>query len=88
MKSFEKWPVTAPARRSHSSRATMLGLDKDQRRLVAEKVFDFANLAAAGMVIGEIVGDHAFSGTIMVTGIAMWMAAMVICVSMVKGRRP
>jgi hypothetical protein len=54
-----------PGQLSSARKATMLRLKREQRALVADKVGDLANLAAAGLVFAQFVSDQPFS---------LWMA--------------
>ena len=51
----------------------MLGLRRAQRRLLAEKMADLANLAAAGTVFGQFVGGQRYSLPVAMFGIVTWI---------------
>jgi len=49
---------------------TMLDWNAKQRALVADKLFDFGNVAAGAMIFGQFVADRPFSVLLGVTGFA------------------
>jgi hypothetical protein len=55
---------------------TMLRLKREQRALVADKVGDLANLAAAGLVLAQFVSDQPFSLWMALGGVAAWLIVM------------
>jgi hypothetical protein len=59
---------------------TMLRLSTEQRRLVADKVFDGANVAAGALVFGQFLGSGAFSAAMAVAGATLWVAAAVCAI--------
>ncbi len=52
----------------------MVGLTREQRRMLIDKLPDAANLALAGLVFGQFLGDRPFSAAIAVVGIVTWAA--------------
>ena len=56
---------------------TMLRLKREQRALVADKVGDLANLAAAGLVFAQFVSNQPFSLWMALGGVVAWLVVMV-----------
>ncbi len=65
---------------------TMLDWDDGQRALVADKLFDVANVAAGGMIFGQFLAQRPFSWALAVAGAALWVAVVVSSIA-VAGRR-
>jgi hypothetical protein len=63
----------------------MLDLNRRQRALAADKLFDAGNVAAGGMVFGQFLADRPFSIALAVTGLAIWLTFFVVSV-MLEGR--
>jgi hypothetical protein len=53
---------------------TMVGLAKEQRRMLIDKLPDAANIALGGLVFGQFLGDRPFSVGVAVLGIVTWAA--------------
>ena len=51
---------------------TMLRLDRQQRAALGEMLRELANLAAAALVLGELVTDSSPSLRLMLFGTALW----------------
>ena len=51
----------------------MLRLTKAQREWLADKLADLANLAAAGLVLGELLGDGPVSITLLAFAASAWI---------------
>ena len=56
----------------------MLRLTERRRAILAGKFGDLANFAVAALVLGQAVGQDAFSVGVGVAGIATWAVFMVI----------
>jgi hypothetical protein len=69
-----------------SRQMTMVGLTRDQRALIADKLGDVGNLAAAGLLFAQFVSDRPFSISIALAGFAVWLTVMIIAVR-VRGSR-
>jgi hypothetical protein len=54
----------------------MLGLTRRRRELIAEKLADLANLAAAALVFGQALGAQGFSLPVAALGLAIWAACI------------
>ena len=50
----------------------MLGLDQQQRAALGETLRELANLAAAALVLGQLVAGQSPSAGLMLSGIALW----------------
>ncbi len=64
----------------------MLDLNPRQRALVGDKLFDFGNVAAGGMVFGQFLADRPFSIALGIGGLVVWVACFVLSVAL-EGRR-
>lgn len=64
---------------------TMVGLNREQRRILADKLPDTANVAVGGMVFGQFLSDRAFSPLVAVSGLVLWV--LVIATVVLLGRR-
>jgi hypothetical protein len=53
--------------------ATMLRFSEEQRRTLADKVPDVANVAAGAMVFGQFLGGQRFSWLMATFGLAIWL---------------
>jgi hypothetical protein len=67
---------------------TMLDWDDRQRALVSDKLFDGANVAAAGMIFGQFVADRPFSWIVAGTGAGVWVLVAVMSIALSGRRRP
>ena len=65
--------------------ATMIEFNPKQRTLVADKLFDAANVAAGGMIFGQFVAARPFSTTLAMAGLIVWIAFVSISVGL-QGR--
>jgi hypothetical protein len=61
------------ARLSMASKSTMVGLDRSQRRVLAETVRDIANIAAGAMIFGQFVAGAPFSIPVAIFGGVFWI---------------
>lgn len=52
----------------------MVGLTKEQRRMLIDKVPDAANLALGALVFGQFLGDRPFSRVLASAGVGVWLA--------------
>ncbi len=53
---------------------TMLRLTPRQRAALGETLRELANLAAAGLGLGQFVGSQPYSWWLMLVGVVMWLA--------------
>jgi hypothetical protein len=65
-----KFVVAMPVRHPQSA-VTMLRLSPEQRRLMADKAFDAANLTVGALVFGKALSEREFSILLPVTGSAV-----------------
>jgi len=65
---------------------TMLRLTTEQRRLLAEKLLDLANLVATALVFGQFVGQQSVSLNVMTIGFTVWTVLAWIA-HLLTGRR-
>ncbi len=63
---------------------TMLRLNARQRGLLADKLLDTANLASAGLIFGQFVGNQSFSYRIAFIGVVAWFALVVCGVALAR----
>ncbi|HEU5258503.1 MAG TPA: hypothetical protein VFU28_21100 [Vicinamibacterales bacterium] len=63
----------------------MIELNSKQRALIADKLFDVANVGVGGMVFGQFLSDHPFSVLLALTGLGIWVTLFVVSVA-VEGR--
>ncbi len=63
----------------------MLDLGPRQRALVADKLSDFANSAAGGLVFGQLIADRPFSPVIAFVGLSIWSVLLAVSVAL-EGR--
>ena len=63
----------------------MLNLDRKQRTLIADKLFDIANIAAGGMVFGQFLAERPLSLALALTGLGVWGVLFVFSVTL-EGR--
>ena len=64
----------------------MLGLDRRQRAVLADKAPDMANLVAAAVVIGFAVGEPAASAPLLALVTAIWIATLLGAVVISRDR--
>ncbi len=58
---------------------TMLGLTERRRGLLADKVSDVANLIAAAIVIGLMLGEPDVSLTLVFSTLVIWIVGTRLC---------
>jgi hypothetical protein len=75
-----------PLAMQKSMRWTMLNSNSKQRALLADKLFDIANVAAGGMIFGQFVAERRFSVLLAAIGIAIWVFVVSISI-VISGRR-
>lgn len=63
----------------------MLRLNPEQRRVLADKVPDLANLVAGALIIGRFVGEHTVSWSVTLVGIGIWIVGISTSVFVAKG---
>ena len=71
---------------TEGGKTTMVGLTPEQRALVADKLGDVGNLAAAGLVFAQFVSDRPFSLGVALSGVFVWLVVIASAVA-VKGHR-
>ena len=52
---------------------TMIELNSRQRAVLADKLPDAANVAAAALVFGQVLGERTFSYWLAACGLALWI---------------
>ena len=62
----------------------MLELTREQRRVLADKPPDFANVAAGALVFGQFLGDRGYSVELAVAGMVLWVF-LVACAVVLSG---
>lgn len=63
----------------------MLKLTRQQRSMLAEKLLDIANLAAAAMIFGQFVSERRFSAAIAGVGATVWVVLAVCAIRLSRG---
>jgi hypothetical protein len=63
----------------------MLRLNPEQRRVLADKVPDLANLVAGALIVGRFVGEHSVSWSVTLVGIGLWIVGIAISVFLARG---
>ena len=63
----------------------MLILNREQRRVLVDKLPDVANVAAGAMVFGQALTERTFSLRLAALGVALW-ALLLICSVLLAGR--
>ncbi len=63
----------------------MLELNREQRRVLVDKLPDAANVAAGALVFGQLLSDHPFSLGLAALGVALW--ALLFACSVALARR-
>ena len=63
----------------------MLELKPRQRDVLIDKLPDVANLAAGGLVFGQLLGERPFSLRVAFLGVGVWLFVMAYCLFL--GRR-
>ena len=58
----------------------MVGLNREQRRTLADKLPDMANVAVGAPVFGQFLGDRVFSPALAAMGAALWVCLLVFSV--------
>jgi hypothetical protein len=64
---------SAPPPEAHT---TMLRLSREQRRTLADKLPDAANLALGALVFGQFLQERPFSPVLAATGVGVWLALL------------
>lgn len=59
-----------------------LDLDRQQRSLLADKLFDAGNVAAGGMLFGQFISDRPFSILLAGIGLGIWLIALAVSVAL------
>lgn len=63
----------------------MIELNAKRRALIADKLFDVANVGVGGMVFGQFLSEQPFSVVLALTGVAIWVTLFVVSVA-IEGR--
>ena len=66
---------------------TMLRLEQGQRVALSEALRDLANLVAAVLVLGQLVGERPLSWSLVVLGFATWAGFVWLGLALVGGKR-
>jgi hypothetical protein len=67
-------------------RLTMLRLNSRQRTLIAEKLFDIANVAAGAMIFGQFLAERGFSTALATAGVVVWGLLVAFGLALEGGR--
>ena len=59
-------------------------MNRDQRRTLADKLPDMANVAVGALVFGQFLGNRPFSPAVAISGAALWI--VVIATVVMLGR--
>lgn len=62
----------------------MLRLSTEQRRLLADKLCDIANLAAGALIFGQFIGDQRFSVPLALLGSVVWVVGVVLAIALTE----
>jgi hypothetical protein len=62
----------------------MVRLTREQRRILADKLPDLANVGAGLLILGQLVGDQPVSIPLFILGTAFWV--MLLTLALVVGR--
>ena len=54
----------------------MVGLTKEQRRMLMDKLPDAAHLVLGAVTLSQLLGDRPYSGRHFALGIAIWLALL------------
>ena len=65
---------------------TMLPLNQRQRELLADKLSDVANLAAAALIFGQFLGEQPFSLLLASIGVGIWAIVTTCAVALIRRR--
>lgn len=78
-----------PARLSHvralGAITTMVGLTPRQRQVLADQLPDLANVCAALLVLGQLVGQQPLSPPLFVAGVALWAVLLAFALYLAGG---
>ena len=69
----------------HLAATTMVRLNIRQRAALADTVREFANLAAAALVLGRLVSDQPPSWSMLVAGAITWVTLMAFAILLLAG---
>jgi hypothetical protein len=65
----------------------MLRLNREQRRMFADKVLDVANIGVGALIFGQALADHGFSTTLATVGLALWILFLSFSLWLMKENR-
>lgn len=63
----------------------MLELNRAQRGVLSDKLPDAANVAAGGLIFGQILADRPFSPVLAVIGLGIWAVCIAVALLLAKG---
>jgi len=66
----------------------MLRLSTEQRRLLADKLLDAANVAAGALLFGQFLGEAAYSIPLGMLGVAVWLVLVAFSITLTKENSP
>jgi hypothetical protein len=69
----------------HERGHTMFRLKPAQRRVLVDKVSDFANIGAGAFVFSQSIGEQPASLRLLAVGIALWTGVMVVVMLIAAG---
>ena len=66
----------------------MLELNREQRRMLADKLPDVANIAAGALVFGQYLSSQAFSPRAALAGAGIWVILLAVALLLAKEKQP
>jgi hypothetical protein len=63
----------------------MLKLTRWQRRMIAEKLVDVANVAAGAMIFGQFLAGRGFSLRVAIYGLTVWTGFFACAIALTQG---
>lgn len=65
-------------------RGTMLKFSEKVRTLLAEMLFDFANIGAGALIFGQALGGVGYSAALAALGLVVWVGLVALGVILVE----
>jgi hypothetical protein len=65
----------------------MLRLNREQRRMVADKVLDVANLGVGALIFGQAFATRGFSTRVAAAGLGLWVVLLAVSLWFMKENR-
>ena len=65
----------------------MLELNREQRRVLTDKLPDGANIAAGALVFGQFLSSQTFSPLAALTGAGMWVILLAVALLLAKEKQ-